>query len=191
MLAFYAFIFITIKWIEKKVFYRFVFMLISILFIQSIFIFEKHKLQSTNELIVFNQSKKSIIGNREGAHFMLNSSDSLSLNDYALKPYLISTGIGDKFQAIKTKNVYKFKNEIILVVDSLGVYEFKSIKPSIIILQESPKINLERMLKALQPKLLIADGSNYKSFVAKWEQTCLKNKTPFYSTMQKGAFILK
>ncbi len=191
MLAFYAFIFITIKWIEKKVFYRFVFMLISILFIQSIFIFEKHKLQSTNELIVFNQSKRSIIGNRVGVRFTLNSSDSLSLNDYALKPYLISTGIGDKFEVIKTKNVYKFKNEIILVVDSLGFYEFKLIKPSIIILQESPKINLERMLKALQPKLLIADGSNYKSFVAKWEQTCLKNKTPFYSTMQKGAFILK
>ncbi|WP_299522967.1 ComEC/Rec2 family competence protein [uncultured Lutibacter sp.] len=191
MIAIYTFIFITIKWIEKKVFYRFVFVLLSIICIQSIFVFEKHKLQATNELIVFNQSKKSIIGNRVGANLVISSADSLTQSNYAIKPYLIGTGIGGDLQTIKSKNVYKFKNEIILIVDSLGIYEYKTIKPTIIVLQQSPKINLERLLKVIQPKLLIADGSNYKSYVGLWERTCLKNKTPFYSTMQKGAYILK
>ena len=191
MITCYAFIFITIKWIEKRIFYRFVFVLVSLIFIQLIFVFEKYKLQSTSELIVFNQSKKSSIGHRIGTHFILNLSDSLSLNNYVLKPYLIGSGIEENFELMPIKNLYKFKNEVILVVDSLGIYEYKSIKPSIVILQKSPKINLERLLKVLEPKLLIADGSNYKNYVAKWEQTCLKNKTPFHSTMQKGAYILE
>ena len=52
-------------------------------------------------------------------------------------------------------------------------------------------INLERLIAMHQPNIIIADGSNYKSYVEKWEETCLKKKTPFHSTMQKGAFILK
>jgi len=191
MLALYTFIFVTIKWIEKKVFYRFVFVLISMLFIQSILIFEKQKLQSTNELIIFNKRKTSIVGIRFGDLLTIASSDSINLKDYTIKPFLIGSGIGEEFEAMPILNLFKFKNEVILVVDSLGIYKYNPIKPSIVILQKSPKINLERLLKVLQPKLLVADGSNYKSYVAKWEQTCLKNKTPFHSTMQKGAYILK
>ena len=100
-------------------------------------------------------------------------------------------GVGDRLQVKTNKTLYKFKNEVILVVDSSGLYNFVSIKPSIVILKQSPKINLERLLKVLQPKIVIADASNYKSYVTKWKLTCLKNKTPFYSTMQKGAYVLK
>lgn len=191
MLALYVFIFSTIKWIEKKFFYRFVFVLLSVLVIQSVLIFEKYKLQVTNELIVFNQSKKSIIGSRIGAELIVNLADSLNLTNYTIKPYLVGTGIGETYKTIRNKGLYKFKDEIILIVDSLGIYDFKSLNPTIVILQQSPKINLDRLLKTLHPKLLIADGSNYKSYVAKWEVTCNKNKTPFYNTMQKGAYVLK
>jgi len=75
-------------------------------------------------------------------------------------------------------------------VDSLGIYRLHSVKPTIVILRQSPKINLERLLKYLNPKIIIADGSNYKSYLKDWEKTCLKNKTPFHNTLQKGAFIL-
>ena len=191
MLAFYAFIFIIIKWIENKVYYRLAFVFISIIVIQFIFIFEKYELQATNEFIVFNQSKKSLIGMRNGANLTLNSGDSITQNDYVIKPYIISIGIGDNFQSKELRNLYSFKNETILIVDSLGVFDIKTVKPSILILQNSPKINLERLLKTVQPKLIIADGSNYKSYTTRWEKTCLKNKTPFHSTMQKGAYIFK
>ncbi|PHQ57681.1 MAG: competence protein [Lutibacter sp.] len=189
MLAFYAFIFFSGKWIEKKVYIRFVLVLISLMLIQSIFIFEKYKLQTTNEFIIFNRSKSTIVGARNGNQFLVYSNDSLNQNHAPLKDYLIGTGVQEKFQIKTPAKFYKFKNEIILVVDSLGVFDFKTFKPSIILLQNSPKINLERLLKTLQPKLLIADGSNYKSYVARWKETCIKNNTPFHSTMQKGAYI--
>ena len=190
MFAVYLFIFTTIKWIEKRLFYRFMLVLVSFMFIQSILIFEKFKLQATNEFIVFNKSRASIVAKRFGSSLLVNSSNSLKVNDYALKSYLIGTGTSINYQ-ILNRNIYKFNNEVILVIDSLGLYEFKTMKPSIVLLQNSPKINLERLLKTLQPKILVADGSNYKSYVEKWVQTCKQNKTPFHSTMQKGAFILK
>ncbi|NOR27197.1 MAG: DUF4131 domain-containing protein [Lutibacter sp.] len=190
MLALYAFIVVTIKWIENKKFYRFVFVFVSIIVIQSIFIFEKHKLHSTNEFIVFHKSKKSSIGFRNGNSLISYNSDSLMLNDYVVNSYLIGSKTEVDFKKNSIRNLYNYKNETILVVDSLGLYKFNTIKPSIVVLQQSPKINLDRLIYKLQPKLIIVDGSNYKSYVERWRKTCLKNKTPFHSTMQKGAYVL-
>ena len=47
------------------------------------------------------------------------------------------------------------------------------------------------MIKTIQPSLIIADGSNYKSYVNRWEKTSSKKQVPFHYTGQKGAFILE
>jgi len=190
LLAFYACFFLVIKWIEKKGFYRFLWVLSSVIIIQSVFIFERYKKNATTEFIVFNKSKKSLIGVRTGNKIVVSTSiDSLTKKENALKAYLIGTGVNN-LHSTPQKNLFKFYDETILVIDSLGIYKFKTIKPTIVILQGSPKINIERLIEYLQPKMIIADGSNYKSRIKKWEATCLKKKTPFYSTMQKGAFVL-
>ena len=191
MLGCYLFIFVCFKWIEKKVYYRSIWILCSVLVIQSILIRERYIVNSTDEFVIFNNGRRSIIGNRVGNNLKISTNDSLNINGYSLKPYLVGSGIENYGKNIKTEKLFKFKNETILIVDSLGIYEFRSIKPTIIVLKKSPKINLKRLLKRLHPKLIIADGSNYKSYVSRWEQTCIKNKTPFHSTMQKGAYILR
>jgi len=191
MFLFYVFIFSTIKWTEKRNFTRFILVLVSVISIQLIVVFEKYKLQSTSEFIVFNNTKNSLIAQRYGDNLIVYSKDSLYKRTNVLTTYLVGTGIKGIHQYLQLKNLYKFHKETILVIDSLEVYDFKSVKPSIILLRQSPKINIERLLKKMKPKLLVADGSNYKSYVAKWEQTSFKNKTPFYYTVQKGAFVLK
>ena len=75
-------------------------------------------------------------------------------------------------------------------MDSLGIYNVKNLKNPIVILQYSPKINLERLIKNLQPTQIIADGNNYKSYINTWEKTCKEQKTPFHHTGQNGAYIL-
>lgn len=191
MVALYGFLFFGLKWIEKKVFFRFVLVLISVIVIQTVFIFEKHTIQSTDEFIVFNESKASMLGKRNGNTIRFeNSEGSLKNTANFRKAYLVGAGLGQILPSEKIKNLYTFNNETILIVDSLGIYNFNSVKPTIVILLQSPKINLERLLKNLHPKIIIADGSNYKSYLKDWEQTCLKNKTPFHNTLQKGAFVL-
>ena len=77
------------------------------------------------------------------------------------------------------------------MIDSLGVYQFNNLKNPSVVLRYSPKINLERLIKTMQPKQIIADGSNYKSDVKRWEIVCEKQKTPFYYTGKNGAYIIK
>ncbi|MDF1516315.1 MAG: ComEC/Rec2 family competence protein [Lutibacter sp.] len=191
MVAFYALLLFGLKWTEKKVFYRFALVLISIVMLQMVFIYEKYKAQSANEFIVFNQSKASTLGKRTGNTIRFDTSaDSLKINTNFKTAYLVGAGMDEIHPSEKIKNLYYFNDETILIVDSLGIYRLNSVKPTIVILRQSPKLNLERLLKYLNPKLIIADGSNYKSYLKDWEQTCLKNKTPFHNTLQKGAFVL-
>ncbi|MDO9136394.1 MAG: ComEC/Rec2 family competence protein, partial [Lutibacter sp.] len=191
MVALYVLLFFGLKWTEKKVFYRFALVLIAIVSLQTVFIFEKHKRESADELIVFNQSKASTIGQRTGNKIQFSSSaDSLKTSSNFKIAYLVGAELDEMLPSEKIKNLYTFNNETILVVDSLGLYKFTSVKPTMIILRQSPKINLERLLKELNPKIIIADGTNFKSYLKDWEETCLKNKTPFHNTLQKGAFVL-
>ncbi|PKP12912.1 MAG: competence protein [Bacteroidetes bacterium HGW-Bacteroidetes-3] len=191
IIAFYALLFFGLKWTEKKVFFRFVLVLISVILIQTVFVFEKYKLESTKEFIVFNESNSSTIGIRNGntAQFFA-SEDSLKTNTNFMTAYIVGSGLDEISPSEKIKNLYFFSNETILIVDSLGIYKFNSLRPTIVILRQSPKINLERLIKNLNPKIVVADGTNYKSYLKDWEQTCLKNKTPFHNTLQKGAFVL-
>ncbi|MDA8531626.1 hypothetical protein N9K44_01915 [Flavobacteriaceae bacterium] len=57
------------------------------------------------------------------------------------------------------------------------------------LIYSGPKIHLEQLIKTLNPKLIIADGSNYKSSVARWQNTCKKNSVRFHNTYEQGAFI--
>ena len=88
------------------------------------------------------------------------------------------------------KWVYFIGDKKLLVVDSLGIYTIKTFKPDYVLLRNSPKINLTRLIALLNPKLIIADGSNYKTYVERWKRTCEKTKTPFHQTNEKGALTI-
>lgn len=192
LISSYIFILFILKLTEKWNFNRTLLVFFSIIAIQIVFIFEKYEFQKTHNFIVFNKTKESIIGNRFGEKLNIKSSISkLTLNENPIKNYLIGTGIKNVSISENIGNLYFFKKDTILIIDSLGTYNFKSIKPTIVVLRQSPKINLDRLLETKRPKLIIADGSNYKSYVSKWEKSCKKNETPFYKTMQKGAFIIQ
>ena len=89
------------------------------------------------------------------------------------------------------KPIFKVNESYILRIDSLGVYDLKAFNPDYIVLSQSPKINLERMLNQFPNTRIIADGSNYKSDVDRWESTCLKKKIPFHNTYEKGFYKIE
>ncbi|RSK41942.1 ComEC/Rec2 family competence protein [Mangrovimonas spongiae] len=164
--------------------------LISILVLQLTFLYKKHE-TNTREFIVFHKSKYSIIG--EKSNDLLTINHNLKLEDLKtqklIKNYKVGTYISEtRYDSISP--IYQANNNLILVVDSLGVYNIKKMTPDIILLRNSPKINLTRLIDSVKPKLIIADGSNYKSYVARWKTTCKKQKLPFHYTYEKGAFII-
>ncbi len=83
-----------------------------------------------------------------------------------------------------------FNGNKILILDSLGIYP-KAIRPDIVILTQSPKINFERFLQTTKPKIVIADASNFKNIQKLWKATCLKQKIPFHATGEKGFYKIE
>ena len=93
-------------------------------------------------------------------------------------------------KATKLKNILQINDTKILVIDKESIYRIP-IKPNIILLTQSPKINLERVIEELNPAIIIADGSNYKYLLENWQQTCLQKNIPFHSTSEKGYYKIE
>ena len=161
---------------------------LSILF--SVSIFDNYS-NSKNELIVFHKNRQSIIGYKNNSILNLYTSDSILDigNSYPIKAYKVAKGITD-YSEIKTPYIFKYNEKLILILDSLGIYP-DSYKIDIVLLTYNPKINLNRMLESLQPKMIIADGSNYKSYVKRWKKNCTKKNIAFHFTGTDGAYIIK
>ena len=162
--------------------------LVSVLLFQGMNVFTKY-INSTNTLTVFHKSRHTVIGLKT-QHRLDVFSDLDSLTQFSnLNDYTIGNTIS-KVNEHQVSAFFQTKNSTILIIDSLGVYNTLKLKPNYILLTQSPRVNLTRLIDSLKPKQIIADGSNYKSYVARWKRTCLKQKIPFHYTGEKGAFII-
>lgn len=190
MLTWYALIILFFQFIIQRKPKQTVYLLSSVLLIQLVLIFEKYQQTHKKEFIVFHKNKQTIIGSRNGNQTKIyHNLDTLISKQPFLRNYKIRENTTLNINN-KTPNIFQFKNNTILVVDSLGVYNIPQLKNVIVLLSQSPKINLNRLIYTLSPKQIIADGSNYKSYVQDWKQTCKKEKTPFHYTYENGAYIL-
>lgn len=72
--------------------------------------------------------------------------------------------------------------DYLLIVDEYVLYDFPSLAGCIVELLNSPKVNLDHLIQRLHPKEVIADGSNYKSYIKKWKKSCKSNGIELYNT---------
>ena len=189
-ITWYLFITITILVWKRFNYKRLVFGLCSILLLISVEHFERNQRQSS-ALIIFHRSKHTLIGYRNGRSLRVlkKSSRDKVKNEYPIKSYRIANGI-EKYSEEILNGVFRYRDMRILVMDSLGLYSGLS-GVDLVILTQSPKINLERLIDSLQPKQIVADGSNYHSYVDRWRKTSRKKKLPFHHTGTKGAFLIE
>lgn len=156
---------------------------------QIVNIYEKRVIFLKNTLTVFHDNRNTIIGKQKGKDLIIYHSKEHKGLSYFADPIKQKTNVNINLSN-KIPNIIQHKNHTLLVLKDTYFRSLKGVdKRTTILLCNSPKINLERILKKNNPKLIIADGSNYKSFIATWKKTCLKYKTPFYSTEQNGAYI--
>ena len=187
----YLLLIATIIWFKKPSFNRLVLAMVSIIIFQITY-FQTHlAIQTQSELVIFNSKKSSLIAARNGKHITLYANDSL-LKTASKNKTFSSYSMGN-FSNLKTKkrlqNLIYFNGKKILVMDSLGVYP-KDIRPDIVLFTQSPKINFERFLETIKPKMVVADASNFRTIQKQWEATCLKQKIPFHATVEKGFYRL-
>jgi competence protein ComEC len=164
--------------------------LFSIILFQGIYFGSRWKNQQELEWIVFNSNKNTIITKRIGEEVDLYCSE---LNQKKLINPVVTTYLVAHFSKIRSikavSNLEYFNHSKILILDSLGVYPKKG-NPDVLLITHSPKFNLTRFIQTNRPKIIVADGSNYTTYVALWKATCEKEKIPFHSTREKGFFKL-
>lgn len=163
---------------------------ISIICLQGVYFWNKIH-NASQELVVFHKSRNTVIGYKNDRQ--LNLFSNTLKNDFKeeafIKNYKVGADISD-LKLEKFSNYFEFDKKMILITDSSGVFPKRG-KIDILIISESPKFHLDRVIDSLQPSLIIADGNNYTSYVKRWRETCDKRKLPFHHTGTEGAYILK
>ncbi|RED46961.1 competence protein ComEC [Winogradskyella eximia] len=165
--------------------------LIALIGLQSVFIYNTFETQN-DAFVVFNKSRYSMIGIKKNDNLALyhNLDSTMLKSNYAIKNYKVGESITN-VASDSLQSVYQYNNKTFLSIDSLGIYKGLTFKPNYIILRNSPKINLNRVIDSLQPQQIIADASNYKSYLKRWKASCEHKKIPFHQTNEKGAFIIE
>ena len=191
MWGLYLVIFSSFIWMKKPSYRKFIATLFALIILQIIAIPIKYTNEKAEEFIVFNKQRTSIFTERIGDKVTVFTSENLENNansNLVLKSYLVAN-----YCAIQKKktipNLLYFKNKKILVIDSSGAYLEKE-RPDILLLINSPKINLDRVFENWKPQKVVVDASNFKSYCKAWKATCAKEKIPFHDTAEKGFFKL-
>ena len=192
LMSSYIMLFTAIIWFKKPNYHKLVCVLISIIILQISLLTITWHTESEQELVVFNSNKTTLIAERSGNNVNVIAHDGIlrSINKNSiLKSYCLGT-LSDIRNKTILKNFLFFKGKTIYVLDSNAIYP-KGINADILLLTQSSKVNLDRVLLTLQPKLVIADKSNFSNFQKRWKKSCAKNKIPFHATAEKGFYILK
>ncbi len=172
---------------------RSVALLFSGILLFAILLFEKRATQTESAFIVFHQYKQSLFLRRVGDTGILYSgsgandgSQELSfVENYARDHFLLNLSESEQML-----NFYKVGNRNIMVIDHLSIKSDFGFKPDILILINSPQINLDRILAEIRPKVIIADGSDFSSYKSLWERSCKQKGIIFHDTYRDGAFTL-
>jgi len=189
--TFYILIIVSIAWLKKPNYIKSALLLSALILVQLSFILTKIQTEKEMEFIIYNEKNSTLISERVGKHITLYTSNKTFKKDQnyrAVNSYLVGNSISLS-KVMAPRNLMYFKNTKILLMDSLGIYS-PNLSPDLLILSQSPKINLNRLLGNIHPKMIIADGSNSNSIQKYWKESCLKKNIPFHSTKEKGYFKL-
>jgi competence protein ComEC len=188
VLSCYLLIIAAVMYFKQPSFQRIVFASVGVILLQSSFFYTRWATENKNELIVFNIKKSTLIAERNGEKVTLfKGSENEKHNP--IQPYLTANFL-KVAKENPVPNLLYVLNKKIVIIDSTGAYP-KNVRPDLLIMRQSPRINLNRVFQTCRPKLVIADGSNFKSSSALWQATCLKEKIPFHNTYEKGFYKLE
>ncbi|WP_373518085.1 ComEC/Rec2 family competence protein [Pricia sp.] len=137
-------------------------------------------------LFLAHQTKNSVLIHQTGNRLAVMAPDVRRL-ERLTTAYQIAERITST-EHRPLRNGYRWHDKNLLIIDSLGVYPKKNTYSDYVLLTGSPKLNLKRLIDSIRPETIIADGSNYRSYIERWRKTCEEKKQRFYFTGEDGAY---
>lgn len=191
MLMWYLVIIAFFYLLKKYQYKRLLFFLTTLTLVLSLHIYLKTHREASH-LTIFHKNKQTIMGLYTLDTLVIYTDDLVTdyKKDSRIEAYQNAFDLDTIYQR-GIQNYFSLQHKKTLVIDSLGVYKIRGIKPNYILLRQSPDIHLERLISIYPNTTIIADGSNYKSDILRWKATCLQLKIPFHSTYEKGFHRIK
>ena len=149
-------------------------------------IWNQIQLHKKEAVVLTHRSRNTILLHQTGDSLAIISPDTVNLGSIAT-----DYAVAERIQKVGTstlQNSYSIGRKRLFVMDSLGILPLEE-HPDYLLLTQSPKLNLERLLDSVKPKMVLADGSNYRSVVSRWEETCAQKEIPFHYTGEKGYYV--
>lgn len=192
LLLSYIMIIFFISWLQDQSAKRTMALLISAIILMTSLLVEKGRTGTSAAFIVFHQYKQSLVLKRRGnrAKTYRSSGDKDAKKDRLLRDYKLEHMTLKFEEPHKMKHFFSIGDKRVMVLDHQAIKTDFGFKPDVIILMNSPKVNLERLLKKVHPKIIVADGSNYFSYKLLWQRTAEKHKIIFHDTTKTGAFTM-
>lgn len=185
----YGLLFAVIAWLFNKSYKNSIAVLTGILIFQTVYLTTKTVKLNNEKLVIFHNYKSSTIAIKHKTNLTVITNEKNTADNKDILAYR-----KDNFNPnIHTKpltNILWHNEKNIFIMDSTGIYS-TGIKPQLLIVTQSPKINFEEVITALEPKVVVADGTNYKYLISRWKATCKKYNIPFHATDEKGYYSIK
>lgn len=163
--------------------------------LQNYYLYQTRKQQ---KLVVYNLSQHAATDFMLGNSYLFTG-DTILLKDgflrnFHLKPSRITYRT---YEHARTPNLFKHKvyqinkKTIVFLHENYWFQpQEQKIKADVVIVSHNPKLYIEHLLKAIEPKLLVFDSSNPLWKINKWKEDCQRFQIPFYTTGEQGAFVM-
>ena len=171
---------------NKRSFKRLALLLTAIILLQTGILSVKYLHTKESVYYVFHQFKTPVTALQSQGNLIIYQDKNL------VNPHLLQA-LQTRFAKISYEKLpvfEEFDGKKILHIDSLGIYNFNNYHPDVIILHYSPTINLDKMIHRLNPKIIVADGSNYPSYIRRWKHSAQDYGIRFAQT-RNGAFVIR
>ncbi|MEM8507980.1 MAG: ComEC/Rec2 family competence protein [Bacteroidota bacterium] len=182
----YLLIFGLVFTFTKSSFRNLVFLLCAIIGLFSYSIVKDVIAKQDERLLLVHQNRNTVILYQNGRTLQVFAEDTTRS-----KPLLTNYKIARRIDTVVSRtlqNSYSLNTNQLIILDSAAVLPNTVRQPDYLLLTQSPRINLTRVIETLQPKMILADGSNYTSYVTRWKQTCLEKEIPFHYTGKDGYY---
>ncbi len=177
----------TIFWFfRKRELYKvYVFLSIVILF-QLITLQNVIENKGKEEIVVMSDANNVVVLNRVGDQInKIGNANKYTLQ--SLKNYELHTN--SKVTTIDSlQNSFVLQGKSWLVIDSLEVYPKQQF--DFVILYQNPKINLDRLIHDVQPKMILLHNGNYQYLNEEYSAYFDKRKIPYHDMRTKGSYVI-
>ena len=177
----------TIFWFFRKKELNKVYIFLSIVVIFQLVTLESIiENKSKQEIVVMSDADNVFILNRVGDQInQIGNANKYTFQ--SLKNYELHTN--SKVTTIDSLgNSFVLKGKKWLVIDSLEVYPKQQF--DYVVLYQNPKINLDRLMHDVQPKMILLHNGNYQYLVDEYAEYFKKRKIPYYDMRNKGSYVL-